>query len=119
MHALIQRLDHVTDYWQVKGINTFTGIYYKTFLPLLTEKIETDKLPKVKLPTLPQPPFEDDHEDVKITHTWIWHELAKFFKPHDIVFGETGTTIFGMADISFPSDVTYVKPCLYPQTSPG
>lgn len=63
------------------------------------------KTPKV---SLPDPPVDDDHDSKEITQSWIWHRIAKFLQPHDVIFGETGTAAFGIPDVTFPQDTNWI-----------
>ena len=48
-----------------------------------------------------------------ITQSWIWHRMAQWMQPHDVVFGETGTAAFGLPDATFPSDINWITQTYY------
>lgn len=48
-----------------------------------------------------------------ITQSWIWHRIAEWMQPHDVVFGETGTAAFGLPDADFPSNIHWITQTYY------
>jgi pyruvate decarboxylase len=70
--------------------------------------VQTDKVPKVSKPKLPEIPLEEDHESKAITQSWIWNYLAdNYYQKNDVVFGETGTAAFGIPDSTFPAGINW------------
>jgi len=92
----------LADRYQIRDQQQFNGCYYKTFLPLLASSVSPDRLPKVDLPTLPSYELDTQSDSHKITAKWFWGEISSFLRPHDVVFGDTGTTLFGLQDTTFP-----------------
>ena len=90
------------DGFQLRDQQQFHDCYYKAFLPLLASSISPDRLPKVDLPTLPSYELDTQSDSHKITAKWFWGEISSFLRPHDVVFGDTGTTLFGLQDTTFP-----------------
>ncbi|KAJ9100375.1 hypothetical protein QFC20_005441 [Naganishia adeliensis] len=56
-------------------------------------------------------PEEDMAGDIK--HTWLWPRVGKFFKEHDLILAETGTSAFGIVNVPFPSTATCVVQTLW------
>ena len=99
-------MDMCTDSRQIKGGQSFPRLYYKTFLPFLTEKLSSAELPKVEIPKVPKWKLDDNADSQEITTTWFWPEMSNFFRPHDVVLCDTGTSLFGIQDTKFPNDLT-------------
>lgn len=78
----------------------------KPFLDKLSSTIESSSLPTVVMPIIDGARPATDHDAVAITQTWLWPRFNSFFKPGDVVIGETGTVAFGVPDSTFPRDVT-------------
>ncbi|KAJ9620540.1 hypothetical protein H2203_007746 [Taxawa tesnikishii (nom. ined.)] len=97
----------------VKGAKPITACPIKPLLARLAESISRNKVPEVEKPSLPDPPFESDHDSKAITQSWIWHRIAKFMQPWDVVYGETGTAAFGMPDAIYPPNVTWITQTYY------
>ncbi|KAE9378814.1 pyruvate decarboxylase [Stipitochalara longipes BDJ] len=87
----------------------FEGVHLYSFLTRLSDTLQIQKVPKIKSPILPTPPplEEPDAEEARITHSYLWPRMGKFFRADDIVFADGGTTHFGLQDADFP-DITYV-----------
>ncbi|KAF2767075.1 pyruvate decarboxylase isoenzyme [Teratosphaeria nubilosa] len=64
-------------------------------------------------PRLAERQKEDDLDSKSITQSWIWHRLAQFMQPHDVVFGETGTAAFGLPDATFPAHTHWITQTYY------
>lgn len=63
-------------------------------------------MPKVTMPNIDGKRPAEDQDATAITQTWLWPRFNNFFKPGDVVIGETGTAAFGIPDSTFPADVT-------------
>lgn len=97
---------------------TIKGQHYanaplKAVLAKMLSLVDASKLPKTRMPKLPERPIEDDIDAKHITQSWIWHRIASFMEPHDVIFGETGTAAFGIPDTTFPSDVQWITQTYY------
>ena len=97
----------------IKGQKTFANAPIKAVLRKLLEQVSSDKVPKAPMPKLPERPTEDDMDSKMITQSWVWHRLAEFLQPKDVVFGETGTAAFGLPDATFPAEVTWITQTYY------
>lgn len=49
----------------------------------------------------------------EILHKWLWPRIGKFFKAHDLIIAETGTTSFGIVNVPFPSTATCIVQTLW------
>jgi len=62
----------------------------KLLLPKLTERLKKYREDASRIPvphfTLPIPQESDN----KITHTYFWPRLGKFFRKQDVIVAETG-----------------------------
>ncbi|RMY84858.1 hypothetical protein D0862_11317 [Hortaea werneckii] len=96
-----------TEVVSVRGQKSFSNVPIKAVLCKLVERIPLDGMPKVEKPKLPERPVEDDIDSKMITQSWVWHRLAEFLQPQDVVFGETGTAAFGIPDTTFPPGITW------------
>jgi len=59
------------------------------------------------MPTLPKfnvIPGEEKETDL-ITTPWFWPRFTDFLQKGDSIVAETGTSLFGLQDCQFPSDV--------------
>lgn len=88
----------------VRGSNSYSGLYYKDFLPYLTKHLSSVKLPKVTMPSLPKYTLSDVGEGV--TTAWFWPRLSDFFQEGDSIVVDTGTPLFGIQDCNLPSNTT-------------
>ncbi|KAK6422474.1 hypothetical protein LTR95_016665 [Oleoguttula sp. CCFEE 5521] len=91
----------------IKGDKIFSDTPLKAIIQSIIEKVDKSRLPSFKKPSLPERPLEDDQDATHITQSWIWHQLASFLEPHDVVLGETGTAAFGMPDATYPDSTQW------------
>jgi len=96
----------------VRG-KTYPAAPIKAVLRKLLEQLSPEKVPKVEKPKLPERVLEDDRDSELITQSWVWHRIADFLKPHDVVFGETGTAAFGLPDATFPPHTQWITQTYY------
>ncbi|KAK3055544.1 hypothetical protein LTR09_003464 [Extremus antarcticus] len=99
----------------IKGWKTSSKVPIKATIKSLTSLASKYTIPKVENPlhTLPERPLEDDRDSKQITQSWVWHRLAEFMQPHDVVYGETGTAAFGLPDAQFPPNTTWITQTYY------
>ncbi|KAK3069044.1 hypothetical protein LTR53_012923 [Teratosphaeriaceae sp. CCFEE 6253] len=96
----------------VKG-QKYPDVPLKAVLRSLLRQLSPDKVPQVTMPKLPDRLLEDDHDSKLITQSWVWHRIAAFLQPHDVVFGETGTAAFGLPDATFPPHTQWITQTYY------
>ncbi|GAB7358013.1 hypothetical protein MBLNU230_g0178t1 [Neophaeotheca triangularis] len=92
---------------------TFSQTPIKRVLTTLTKTLDPSRLPSNPVPTLPSRHIEDDYDSPQIVQSYIWHRLARFLRPHDIIFGETGTAAFGLPDAIFPPSTKWITQTYY------
>jgi len=64
----------------------------KNLLPKLSDILSSYRSSAIKIPVPPYKVAVPTENDDKITHSWLWPRVGKFFKPKDIVIAETGTS---------------------------
>jgi pyruvate decarboxylase len=75
-------------------------------LPKLCDRIA---LTKIEPPlSLTAPALEVPTPTKDITQSFIWHRLAAFCRPGDILIAESGTAQFGFPDVRLPPKVSYL-----------
>lgn len=50
---------------------------------------------------------------IPLRQEWIWPRLSHWFQPGDIIITETGTSSFGLNQLKFPSNTTFVSQSLW------
>lgn len=100
----------------VKG-KKYDGTFIKPLLAKLAESVPAgwkSQAVMPKLPTLEETPDHPAHQVKKfpenqITQQWMWDKIMGFVRSGDVVLGETGTSLFGIADAKCPvPNVRYV-----------
>ena len=99
----------------IRGWKTHGKVPIRAMLKKLSSLAPSYKIASVDNPkhSLPERPLEDDLDSKFITQSWVWHRIAEWMQPHDVVFGETGTAAFGLPDASFPSDIAWITQTYY------
>jgi len=69
---------------------TFPNIGMKNLLPKLTKVLSRYHSSAIKIPVPPYKITVPNESDEKISHTWFWPRVGKFFKSEDVVIAETG-----------------------------
>ena len=88
------------------GPDVFGPITIRAALHALTELVAA--LPTSDwLPALETSPAKVDVDQV-LTHDTLWHRVAEFLRPGDIVLADHGTSFYGMATHGIPADVTFI-----------
>ncbi|KAF4957014.1 hypothetical protein FGADI_3427 [Fusarium gaditjirri] len=60
----------------------------------------------------PYPKFNFQASD-GLKQDFLWAELSSFFRPGDVIIGETGTSAFGLCDTKLPSGVMMFNQTVY------
>ena len=99
----------------MNGWTTSSKVPLKAMIKSLNNLSSSFKIAQVENPRnkLPERPLEDDLDSKTITQSWVWHRMAEWMQPHDVVFGETGTAAFGLPDATFPSDIHWITQTYY------
>lgn len=92
---------------------TFSKAPIKSVLRKLIEQLTPSKIARPAPPKLSDRLLEDDAESKLITQSWVWHRIAEFLEPHDVIFGETGTAAFGLPDATFPASTNWITQTYY------
>ena len=100
---------------EFNGWKTSAQVTLKSVIQRLTTLASSYKIPQLTNPrsSYPAPEVEDDAVSKAITQSWIWHRVAEWMQPHDVVFGETGTAAFGLPDANFPADIQWITQTYY------
>ncbi|KAM0754818.1 pyruvate decarboxylase [Meredithblackwellia eburnea MCA 4105] len=91
----------------------YPGVSFHTLLPVLARTLKPkDVEPTPKAAGLAREiPAGDPKAMVKQEAFWpLW---GKFFKDHDIILAETGTSSFGVIDVQLPKGATLISQVLY------
>ncbi|PNS20066.1 hypothetical protein CAC42_5516 [Sphaceloma murrayae] len=100
-------IDFKPDRVDFRGMKTFSGLYYKSFLPYLSKHLTISK-PTPVIPKMPSYTLTNvDSSTSTITTPWFWPRFASFLQPGDSILADTGTSLFGLLDCTFPSPVIY------------
>ncbi|KAH7884985.1 thiamine diphosphate-binding protein [Phlebopus sp. FC_14] len=91
----------------------FPGIGMKLLLPKLTARLRGFHDGAEQLAV---PPFKLDvpkESDDRISHSYFWPRVGRFFRKKDVVVAETGTSNFGILDVPLPDECVFVSQILY------
>lgn len=100
---------------QLRGMKSFPGLYYKAFLPFLTSHLRNTTTASVHIPSMPSYKLDpgDPEPTNAITTPWFWPRFSSFLQPGDSILADTGTSLFGLQDSTFPSDIVYNSQTYY------
>lgn len=96
----------------VKG-KSYPNTCIKSLIAALTAALPATpihSIPKVQLPP-PRTPLDKDA--THLTQSFLWPSIESFLRPNDIIVGETGTSNWGLCDITFPANVQLVTQIYY------
>jgi pyruvate decarboxylase len=70
----------------------------KCLLPKLTDALEASmsEMKPLTVTRSMRSKLEEDNEI--ISHAWLWPRVSQFFRPKDVIVGETGTSAIGLLD---------------------
>ncbi|KAJ7254390.1 thiamine diphosphate-binding protein [Mycena haematopus] len=91
----------------------FPGIGMTELLPLLTARLQPCSAAARKVPVPDFTAIVPNEADDVISQAWFWPTMGTFFKPHDVVVAETGTSSFGILDIPLPDKSVFVSQILW------
>lgn len=104
---------HINPHSVVVFGEEYPDVNIKPLLKALVEALPAKpqhNIPRANLPP-PRTPLDKDAEH--ITQSWLWPQIEKFLQPGDIVVGETGTSVFGLCDITFPPSTQFISQVYY------
>jgi pyruvate decarboxylase len=106
-----------TDTVSIKDTKFFDNVPLKAVIQRLIAVAGATKarFPQVPNPRrgLPPPIEEDDADSETIRQSWIWHRIAGFLRPHDVLLCDSGTAAFGLPGTQYPPDTTYITQAYY------
>lgn len=102
-----------SNYVQVQH-SIYPHVYFNAVIPALTQELKGYRCTKQKItsPAVAQDSVSQaTHE--KITQKYFWNKIASYFKSNDIILAETGTSLFGLLEISIPDNTTFIAQSLW------
>lgn len=94
---------------------TFSDLHISGVLSELNESLSNDETRVVRTPVpkapVAKPPV--DAASLNITQSWVWDKLAAQLQPHDVVFAETGTAVFGLCYERMPANIQFLTQTYY------
>ncbi|OAL53040.1 pyruvate decarboxylase [Pyrenochaeta sp. DS3sAY3a] len=96
----------------VKG-TSYPSTAIKPLLRALTSALPTTPTHSLSPPTLPPPRTPLDKDATHLTQSWLWPTMQSFLRSGDILVSETGTSNFGLCDITFPANIRFVTQIYY------
>ncbi|KAF1834448.1 pyruvate decarboxylase [Decorospora gaudefroyi] len=96
----------------VKG-KSYPNLAIKPLLAALTCALPSPPQHNLPIPTLPPPRTPLDASATHLTQSHLWPTLQNFLRPGDVIVSETGTSNFGICDITFPANIRLVTQIYY------
>jgi pyruvate decarboxylase len=91
----------------------YPDVNMKGVLRKVIQRIGTLKPNSVPYISNKLPAVEQNSNEQKITHSWLWPTVGQWLKANDIVITETGTANFGIWETRFPPGVTAISQVLW------
>lgn len=94
---------------------TFSNLHISGVLSELSQSLLDDetRVTRTEVPKAPIVKAPVDFESLKITQSWLWDKLAAQIQPHDAVFAETGTAVFGICYERMPANIRFFTQTYY------
>ncbi|KAJ4308903.1 hypothetical protein N0V94_009168, partial [Neodidymelliopsis sp. IMI 364377] len=108
-----ERTIHVNPHEVVVRGKTYSNISIKPLLAALVAALPPTPLHSIPKAILPPPRTPLDKDATHITQSWLWPQIESFLRAGDIVVGETGTSVFGLCDITFPPSTQFIAQVYY------
>ena len=108
-----RRTIHVNPHSVVVFGTEYAGTSIKPLLAALVDALPKEPRHSIPKAVLPPPRIQRDRDAEHITQSWLWPQIEKFLQPGDVVVGETGTSVFGLCDITFPPNVQFIAQVYY------
>ncbi|KAJ4360824.1 uncharacterized protein N0V89_001391 [Didymosphaeria variabile] len=96
----------------VKG-HKYSDIAMKPLLSAFLKTLPERPQHTIEKPTLPASRVPKDKDEKKLTQSYIWDRIGSYLREGDVLLGETGTSNFGIYDITFPSSLQYEAQIYY------
>ena len=107
------RTIHINPHSVVVFGEEYANTSIKPLLAALVDALPAEPQHNIPKAVLPPPRIPRDKDAKHITQSWLWPQIEKFLQPGDVVVGETGTSVFGLCDITFPPDVQVIAQVYY------
>lgn len=91
----------------------YPGIGFKQLLPKLAERLQQFHTTASQIPVTPFVAKLPSDSTQVITQGWFWPRMGSYFKPHDLIVTETGTSNFGILDVPLPPQTNLVSQILW------
>ncbi|KAI7231337.1 pyruvate decarboxylase [Hortaea werneckii] len=110
------KLNTINLHWNLVdfGFATFTNVSFHSLIPLLTTRVDPEKLRAgaratgYALKTGASLPCDDT-----ITHEWLWKRVSSFLQEDDILVVDTGTSYIGVWETTLPKNVQVISQILW------
>lgn len=99
---------------QIKA-RSFSPTHIAPVLAALAASLSDDET-RVSRTTPPIAPISKPPADAvstRITQSWLWAQVAAQLQPHDVVIGETGTSVFGVCYERMPANICFITQTYY------
>lgn len=96
----------------VKG-TVYPNTSIKPLIAALTAALPSKPQHQIAKAQLPPPRTPLDKDAKHLTQSFLWPQIESFLRPNDVLIGETGTTNWGLCDITFPANVQLVTQIYY------
>ncbi|KIY50256.1 pyruvate decarboxylase [Fistulina hepatica ATCC 64428] len=95
------------------GHAVYPKIGMKELIPKLTPRLLSISAAARRLPVAKFVAPVPDEDGPVVSQAWFWPKMGTFFRPRDVIVAETGTASFGIVNIPFPRQSTYVSQILW------
>ncbi|KAL6709251.1 hypothetical protein ACN47E_001658 [Coniothyrium glycines] len=96
----------------VKG-QTYPNTSIKSLITALTAALSAEPQHQIAKVQLAPPRIPLDEDAKHLTQSFLWPQMEAFLRSGDIIVGETGTTNWGLCDISFPANLQFISQIYY------
>ncbi|KAF3044169.1 hypothetical protein E8E11_000879 [Didymella keratinophila] len=107
------RTIHINPHSVVVFGEEYANTSIKPLLAALVDALPAEPQHDIPKAVLPPPRIPRDKDAKHITQSWLWPQIEKFLQPGDVIVGETGTSVFGLCDITFPPNVQFIAQVYY------
>ena len=88
----------------------YSNVYFNAVIPALTKALTGYRHQEnITNPSIPD--YTPTNE--RITQQRFWTNMAHYFKAGDIILAETGTSMFGLLEVTIPDDASFIAQCLW------
>ncbi|KAF1842854.1 pyruvate decarboxylase-like protein [Cucurbitaria berberidis CBS 394.84] len=109
----VERTIHVNPFDVVVKGKTYPNISIKPLLAALFEALPSTPKHQISKPQLPPLRTPLDQDATHLTQSFLWPQIEAFIRPADIIVSETGTSNFGLCDITFPMNIRFITQIYY------